>query len=281
MDNVTLPTIAEIRASTEVLSTPEAYAKVVRVGANVVVKYGRIVSLLEAENLAYVAKMSDVPVPALLGTLTEPDTGCNFIVMEFVPGQGLDQIWPTLTPTEKVELERLLRAALGELRRLADPGYLGSVGRQACADGVFWRPEYDVAVSGPFKCESAMNEGILLRLAETEPASHLKLLRTLISSTLYGHKTYFTHGDLQPKNIIVRRRTGAGNKASEPNDFPTLDVTIIDWEISGWYPEYWEFCNSSIAGAHRPHWLDLVQKIMPVYNHEYLMMQTIRRLLFF
>ncbi len=38
-----------------------------------------------------------------------------------------------------------------------------------------------------------------------------------------------THGDIAPRNILV--------------DESGRITGIIDWELAGWYPEYWEYAN--------------------------------------
>lgn len=101
-----------------------------------------------------------------------------------------------------------------------------------------------------------------------------------MSDTLKGHGAVFTHGDPQPKNILVSR---VGTRDDGRGEFK---IKIIDWETSGWYPEYWEFCNSPyvpllVAFNVRPEWLELVQQVMPIYTMEYLMLQAIRSLLFY
>lgn len=41
-----------------------------------------------------------------------------------------------------------------------------------------------------------------------------------------NHKWHFTHGDMGPHNILVENgRISA----------------VLDWELAGWYPEYWEY----------------------------------------
>jgi hypothetical protein len=45
----------------------------------------------------------------------------------------------------------------------------------------------------------------------------------------------FTHADLNPVNIMVSK------------DSPCRIVAIIDWEQSGWYPAYWEFCEAELT----------------------------------
>ena len=43
------------------------------------------------------------------------------------------------------------------------------------------------------------------------------------------HRIVFTHGDLAPRNILVK-----GGEV----------VALIDWEESGWFPEHWEFIKA-------------------------------------
>lgn len=277
MSEFTLPSIATILQSTDVLSAPDASATVVRVGEKFAVKYGASVTLLEAQNLSFVAKNSNVPVPETYGTLTEESTGRKFIIMEMVPGEPLAKAWPSLTSSEKHDVVGQIQKAMIDLRKIPPAGYIGSVARQPCADGIFWTPDHpqDPSLSGPFDTEDNMNEGILRKLESSEQLSYVGFLRTLISTTLHNHQTFFTHGDLQPKNILVQRIN------STAGDTALFKIKIIDWETAGWYPEYWESCNATISARFNPDWLDIVQSAMPIYPHEHLMMQVIRHLMFY
>ncbi|CRK13894.1 hypothetical protein BN1723_010163 [Verticillium longisporum] len=55
-------------------------------------------------------------------------------------------------------------------------------------------------------------------------------------------KVVFTHGDLHPTNIMV-------NPVS-----PEQIVAIIDWEQSGWWPDYWEFCKAECTVGYKSEW---------------------------
>jgi thiamine kinase-like enzyme len=60
------------------------------------------------------------------------------------------------------------------------------------------------------------------------------------------HRAVLTHGDLSPRNIIVQDNKITG---------------LIDWEIAGWFPEYWEY----VKFFHRPcihkDWFDYASDI--------------------
>lgn len=176
------PTIAEIRASTERLSNPDASATVVMLGGDVAVKFGQTVTLLEAENLRFLSENSKIPVPRVFATMVEPETYSKFIVMEYFDAERLNLIWPSVTGLERLQVADRLKAVLEDLRNLDPPSYFGSLNRQAFDDGIFWTPEQNPATSGPFETEDVLNEGILKKLAENEPPSHLSLLRKLMDA---------------------------------------------------------------------------------------------------
>jgi hypothetical protein len=67
------------------------------------------------------------------------------------------------------------------------------------------------------------------------------------------YQTHFTHADLRPKNIIVRN----GRVAA-----------IIDWEFSGWYPEYWEFTKANYNYFPGEDWEDYFRLALPCYEAE-------------
>ncbi|CAK1364488.1 uncharacterized protein RHO25_009380 [Cercospora beticola] len=194
--------------------------------------------------------------------------------MEMVHGQTLAQTWPGLTSIEKHNVVSQIQEALSELRKIPSTGYIGSVNEQACAGGIFYSPrrEHDPSRFGPFATEDDMNEGILRMLESTEPAPYVAFLRTLFVSTLRDHRTLFIHGDLQPKNIMAEKTEASTDRET------SIKIKIIDWEISGWHPEYWEFCNATLACRLKSEWLEIVQNIMTTYPKEYLMMQVIREL---
>jgi thiamine kinase-like enzyme len=53
----------------------------------------------------------------------------------------------------------------------------------------------------------------------------------------------FSHSDLHPSNILI--------SAERPHRI----VAIIDWQQSGWYPDYWEFCKAEYTTEPRSEWV--------------------------
>ncbi|KAH8586814.1 hypothetical protein B0O99DRAFT_656668 [Bisporella sp. PMI_857] len=71
----------------------------------------------------------------------------------------------------------------------------------------------------------------------------------------------FSHGDLNPCNIIVRGGTVVG---------------IIDWEFSGWYPHYWEYTSAWFGNATRTEWQGILDKVLDHPQPEVFKMEEVR-----
>lgn len=76
----------------------------------------------------------------------------------------------------------------------------------------------------------------------------------------WGEPPVFTHGDLNPFNIIVR------NGKIE---------AIIDWKFAGWLPRYWEYTSVWLGSTTRIAWQKLVPKFIDPCPNE-LEMERIR-----
>lgn len=110
-----------------------------------------------------------------------------------------------MTSEEKHDIGKQIQTALEDLHKIPTPGYFGALDRQPFPDGIFWTREGNPETSGPFDTEEESNKGIIRRLEASESAPYISLLQAIISDTLKGHRAIFTHGDLQPKNILVSR----------------------------------------------------------------------------
>ena len=100
---------------------------------------------------------------------------------------------------------------------------------------------------GPFANEDAFNE----RLIETTARFDRRVIfpDAETRSRLRGdHAIVFTHGDIAPRNIIVRGDTV---------------VALLDWEQAGWYPEHWEMVKAMwcppISQPSRELWTEAVK----------------------
>ena len=73
------------------------------------------------------------------------------------------------------------------------------------------------------------------------------------------HPPALTHGDLQPKNIMVRTKPRT-----------RLEIVLLDWEFAGWYPSYWEYAHAIMAcGWFEDDWHHWVGQFLDPYPSEY------------
>jgi hypothetical protein len=166
---IELPTIADVEASTDVLSIRTNAIKVVRVKEHFAVKIGYSIPPLEAENMKFVAANSSVPVPKVHANFVDPETKKRYIVMDFVPGTDLQKLLPSLTPTEKQTID--------ELRTIPSPNYFENLNETPYIDGVLSTPDNNPIISGPFKDQEGMNQGILERLGQTHSPHYIRFLK--------------------------------------------------------------------------------------------------------
>lgn len=264
-------------------------------GVRVAVKYGTGVRRSEAEALMLVArKAKHVPVPEVLAVyqhrlddidrspLPSPTTDPNvarentatYIVMTWVDGTPLDSVWFDLTPVEKEHVVADLAPLLAELRRVTPdeplmaraPRYIGSAARLPCADPV-------LAGQGPFADTAELNAALLALAAPHVPAASLALAARVLARTT-AQAVVFTHGDIHPRNIVVRRRARGGG----------VEIAgIVDWETAGWYPEYWEYVNImqlDDAEWANGSWAGYAQGVLEVkYDAEFLLVETLGRMI--
>lgn len=109
---IDLPTIAEIEASTDILSIRTNAIKVVRVKEHFAVKIGYAIPPLEAENMKYVAANRKIPVPKVYANIVNPKTQKRYIVINFIPGADLQKLLPSLTPAEKTKVSKRIKEAV-------------------------------------------------------------------------------------------------------------------------------------------------------------------------
>jgi tRNA A-37 threonylcarbamoyl transferase component Bud32 len=73
--------------------------KVLRIGANVVVKFGPKVILAEAEAVMYIRNNTTIPVPKILDAYSKD--GSNYIIMEYLDGDLLKEVWQHMPKAER------------------------------------------------------------------------------------------------------------------------------------------------------------------------------------
>lgn len=191
-----------------------------RITEDLVVKRGMFHNPVEATMMEFVRTHTKIPIPTVhlvftrVGTTT-PTRVTTFIVMDCVPGSCLQQIWGTIDEPTKTSVLAQIQGYIRELRSIpADidtpPGPIGG--------GICEGRWFSENGAGPFPTHEALVEwwnrffylpgergynGIDDRFHADQPL-------------------VFSHGDLNPRNIIVHEGV----------------VWLVDWQHAGWYPWY-------------------------------------------
>ncbi|KAL2017219.1 hypothetical protein VTK56DRAFT_2426 [Thermocarpiscus australiensis] len=178
----------------------------------------------EYRTLPYLQKyLPHFPVPRLHGVIRIGRYGLLFT--SFIPGLDLEKVWPQLNDSEKRAISVQLDKLLNELRAIPfPPGTpLGGVQGQGCKDG-----RRAVRVNSEPILDVKQFEDFIFGGSKTASPMYAQFLRGLMPAC--PAKVVFTYGDIRPANIMVRQDEGGCWSV----------VAIIDWESSGFYPEYWE-----------------------------------------
>jgi tRNA A-37 threonylcarbamoyl transferase component Bud32 len=266
-----LPTVAEIMTAPTRLS--KEYEKAVyRVGEHFAVKFGAGVHLQEGENMLFVQQSTSIPVPKVYAIFHDKETEMDFIVQEYIPGRDLDPVWETLGTTEKQAIASQLRRYLGELRSIPSPGYYGGIWKQPIRDFHFTcrnpgdQPYKDSAISGPHETEEQWVEAMWRCLdtrTETLMARRMmSLVRRHYHGVFKGHESVFTHGNILPRNLILREDG---------------TVVMIDWERSGWYPSFWEYCCTVMLVKYIDDWGEWIPEMLDDEYHSELGWMSLHR----
>ncbi|OQD71391.1 hypothetical protein PENPOL_c001G05003 [Penicillium polonicum] len=225
--------------------------KIVRISEYLVVKKADDIPVHEAPTLRFIAENTTIPVPKVHDVRLENDKVVG-IVMDYMPGKPLDEVWDTLSPSQKQSIAEQLRGYISQLRNLKG-NYIGAIDRGTVSMGK-WGPIY----GGPFDSEQEFNQWILNDLSSGLSAP----LRYYAEHALTdGHEIVFTHSDFSPRNILVDENS-------------VYQVTaILDWEFAGWYPEWWEYFRAYKNFHRGKDWSDYLCYILPPrYDREFIAM---------
>lgn len=224
---------------------------------NTVVKSGAKILKDEGDAMILAAEL-DLPAPRLVdfnGTRQTVE-GFGGFRMTYIEGQTLEEVWQDMLQDQKLDICQQLREIIEKMRtQESKTGVIGSV-----SGGILREPRYiDVFSGGPFKCEADFNRDFVLALFPKTPSA---IQNGLAKTVLTNHRIVFSHGDLSPRNILVKDDK----------------VTLIDWEYAGWLPEWWEYYKFFDQPTKHKDWVEYHEHIFPqTYEHELIMMQAIKR----
>ncbi|OGM39212.1 hypothetical protein ABOM_012196 [Aspergillus bombycis] len=253
-----------MRTSEVIWKAPFARHKIVlKCGNNIVLKVIRNMDdYTEYTTLQYLRQhRPNVPVPEPSGLVRVNDI--SLVFMTHISSNMLADVWSILNSSQKTSIKEQLAAILLDLRSIPfTPGApLGGVGGEGCKDirRHLRRSEAPILSASEF-------EDFLYTGSHEGGQVFVKLLRQLAPpiSAPSSPAIVFTHGDLRPNNIAVTMKDGTWVIAG-----------LIDWEYSGFYPEYYEAvrCTNCLAPYEDNDWfLFLPDCVSPkAYSHWWLL----------
>lgn len=216
---------------------------VLGLNSSVAVKVGRSIDITNITTLQYIQTYApEVPTPDILGILKTDQN--KYLFMSRIPGIPLDKLWPTLSHSQKTSIQHQLNSIFKALRSIPRPkdsgdAVLGGGIPLICKDA---RRSERVA-GGPIKNESDFNDFLCSEPGRSK-TPWVEMIRSFMRE---DHSIVMTHGDLHPRNIMVAVSGAAccHDLSTHVDSDQDIKITsILDWEMSGWYPDYWEFVKS-------------------------------------
>ncbi|KAF5019436.1 hypothetical protein F66182_8565 [Fusarium sp. NRRL 66182] len=233
------------------------------ISPGLIVKTGPWVHLTEAATMQFVSANTSIPVPRVHCSFVHKNRA--YIVMERIQGSVLAKAWMTMSEIDRETVLGQLGSIFRELRSLTPP----DVKVKSCVDGTLYdsriphaRPRF-----GPF--ETIQDFHLWLRNGfQLEDHMHRKdekdykdIQAMIAKQNGPWPPPVFTHGDLNPYNILLRG---------------TQVVGIIDWEFSGWYPFYWEYTAAWYGNRTREWWQGRLDSFIDAHPEE-LRMEILRQ----
>ncbi|WEW57304.1 hypothetical protein PRK78_002769 [Emydomyces testavorans] len=277
-----LPTDEEIETASKLPTIRQPrFSRLVLVRNKFVVKYG--VPYTNAENegnaMLFIEQNLDIPAPLLYAMYWKRPKGEKrdwlYIIMEYIPGETLEVLWPGLSKSEKESILGQLRMIFKKMRSLPPQNFFGNVTGGPIEHQYFWTKVKDPEVNGPFQTEKQFNLALAKhsRINWTDNHRHgwlADFYERNLPNALKGHESLFTHADLQRKNILVDKVTKSGESHY-------VVTAVIDWETAGWYPSYWEYSAMFCVLQWMEDWPECLEKIVDPWPLEAAMLRFIHQ----
>ncbi|KAI6777476.1 hypothetical protein HG530_001421 [Fusarium avenaceum] len=190
--------------------------------------------------MRFVRANTSIPVPQLQNAYTDEKTGKVVLVMDYVEGKTLKEAWVDLDEAARESIISQLREYMAELRTFKGD-FIGCIDGTACNDQAMKKSGGDNGF-----CE---------------------WICTVWLNVMKDHDIVLTHGDFDPRNIIVQ-----GDKVA----------AILDWELSGYYPSYWEYGKAMLRPAWEEPWSrsKAIDKVLEPFHKELSVMWNSRDIIY-
>lgn len=172
------------------------------------VRIGRSNLWAEKEALELIQAKTSIPVPQVYEYYKTVEF--EHLVIENMPGITLEKAWPELDMDEKEKIADEIMAYVGEMRKLQSPDIKAALhDRKPLRSGLVDAGDFIRERFAKLPTNKNISAYIEARISDLPPQANV-----------------YTHCDLDWSNILVK-----DGKVS----------AIIDWELSGYFPAFWEY----------------------------------------
>lgn len=286
-----LPTIREIEAAEMTLPCiwPAAKKRIVVVRELFLVKYGIPLLVNGNEGHALMLLQGIPMIPKLYAMYHHEDK--MFLVMQYMPGKSLHLVWEDMSEQDKIGVTRQLHDTFACVRELVPPSppAFGNITGGPVPQRFFMTRSKDPSITGPFNNEAAFHHAMALHLREDEDRNGMAhapshFLERHLDTAMGRHACVLTHGDLQPKNIIVIETPPSTLYADKNGDEESVPLSsrftlsgVVDWENAGWMPSYWEYAIMFVFASWPDDWTGWFESILDAWPSESAMLMFVRR----
>ncbi|KAJ5413185.1 hypothetical protein N7465_005490 [Penicillium sp. CMV-2018d] len=200
---------------------------------------------VEAHTLGMVEKFTKIPAPRAIDVLETPDA--SYLLMTEVPGRPIGQLLNTMTDEQVENAVTDLKRYVAELRAIPNEASKFQICNSEGGGILDWRIPDSQSEKLRFHTETDFHNYLTAMMTDDTR-------RQAANSHAIPHAVVFTHGDLNPRNILAENGKITG---------------IVDWENAGFFPEYWEYTKMHYTVRSLIRWLaDVVDKVFGGYRDE-------------
>jgi aminoglycoside phosphotransferase (APT) family kinase protein len=199
----------------------------------------------EAHALGMVEEFTQIPAPRAIDVLETPDA--SYLLMTQVPGRPIGQLLDTMTDEQVEGVVTDLKRYVAELRAIPNKVCKFQICNSEGGGILDWRIPDSQSEELRFQTEIEFHNYLTENMTDDTR-------RHAAKSHAVPHAIVFTHGDLNPRNIL-----GENGKITG----------IVDWENAGFFPEYWEYTKMHYTVRSVIRWLaDVVDQMFEGYRDE-------------
>lgn len=212
----------------------------------------------EYQALKLISSSTKIPAYKVVNVYNRPHG--KVVEYEGIPGKTLDSCWDKLNMDKRKKIIKEIGSFVQQLRAMKPPTR-AVVGDSTLGGAIDSR--FGPGKVGPFYSIDAFHD-FMRRGYSAKDFRGECVDKCHNRSTQYELK--FTHANLCPQNVLI---DDSGRVAA-----------IINWEGSGWFPEYWEYVQMSQLADSRTlagdEWLSMMKGVMVKYDEELQCDQIIR-----